>query len=277
MEARDRTTGRNAAWTLLRDLINERTGIHFDQNSLDLMMDKLSDLMCERGVDSPIDYYYLLKYEGKANDEWANLLNVISVRETYFWRELDQIRALVDVLVPQFSDRFSEPLRIWSAACASGEEPISIAMALDQAGWLDRIPIEIHASDMSPAALCAARRGVYRERAFRSLPAELRARYFTRDSEGWTVVPEIHRRIVWHGANLTNRADIEELARSRVIFCRNVFIYFSEATIRQVVKTYTEYMPNPGYLFLGAAESLLKFTTQFQLKEIGPAFVYVKE
>ena len=240
-------------------------------------MDKFSDLMIERGIDSPLDYYYLLKYEAATSDEWSNLLNAMSVRETYLWREMDQIRALVDVLVPQFSARFSEPLRIWSAACASGEEPISIAMALDQAGWLDRIPIEIHASDMSPAAICAARRGVYRERAFRSLPPELRARYFARHSEGWQVVPEIHRRIVWHSANLTKRSDIEGLASSRVIFCRNVFIYFSEATIRRIVKMYSEYMPHPAYLFLGAAESLLKFTTQFQLKEMGPAFVYVKD
>src|SRR5438552_1272541 len=112
----DRPNVRNAAWMLLRDLINERTGIYFDQNSLDLMMDKITALMAERDFDSATDYYYFLKYDGESSGEWPNLLNAISVRETYFWREIDQIRAFVDVLVPQLSSTVSGPLRIWSAA-----------------------------------------------------------------------------------------------------------------------------------------------------------------
>jgi chemotaxis protein methyltransferase CheR len=277
MESGDRAGTRITAWMLLRDLIHERTGIYFDQNNLDLMIDKLSTLMAERSLDSPSDYYYFLKYDDESNAEWSNLLNAISVRETYFWREIDQIRVLVDILVPQLCKSFPEPLKIWSAACASGEEPITIAMALDQARWFERAPIEIYASDMTTAGLCVAQRGIYRERSFRTLPPELRNRYFNRVSDGWELDPEIRRRVLWRRANLTYKADIEELARSRVIFCRNVFIYFSEATIRKVVKAYAELMPSPGYLFLGAAESLLKYTTEFRLEEIGGAFAYVKD
>src|SRR5215467_8661110 len=142
MEPVDQARLHTTPWTLLRDLINERTGIYFDQNNLDLMIDKLSGLMTERSLDSPTDYYYFLKYDAEAAGEWANLVNAISVRETYFWREADQIRAFVDVLVPQLCRRFAGPLRIWSAACASGDEPLTIAMALDQSGWFSRHPIE---------------------------------------------------------------------------------------------------------------------------------------
>ena len=276
MEPRDRTA-RNTGLTLIRDLISERTGIYFDHRSLDLMMDKISDLMVQGDFDSPIDFYYLLKYGGESSGEWLNLLNAISVRETYFWREMDQIQALVSLLLPHFSQTYREPLRIWSAACATGEEPITIAMALHQAGWFDRIPIEIYASDVSPAAICAAQRGFYKERAFRSLPSALRERYFTEKSGGWEILPEIHSRIAWRRANLTNKPEIADFARSNVIFCRNVFIYFSDTVIRNVVSMFAEYMPAPGYLFLGAAESLLKFTTDFRLHELGPAFVYLKE
>lgn len=274
------TSVRNQAFALLRDLISERTGIHFDERTMDLMVDKISTLMTERGIDSPIDYYYLLKYgDGSANTdgEWSNLLDTISVRETFFWREVDQIRALVDVVVPQLAGKILEPLKIWSAACASGEEPITIAIALDQQGWFDRLPIEIYASDATPAALSAARAGVYRERAFRNLAPELRDRYFTRVEAGWKIIPEIHNRIRWRRANLTRAPEIADLARARVIFCRNVFIYFSDAAIRKTAKVFAQYMPQPGYLFLGAAESLLKFTTDFELKEIGGAFVYAKD
>src|SRR6266478_412698 len=196
MESPNRARLQTTPWTLLRDLINERTGIYFDQNNLDLMIDKLSGLMTERSLDSPTDYYYFLKYDAEATGEWSSVVNAISVRETYFWREIDQIRALVDVLVPQLCERFSEPLRIWSAACASGDEPLTIAMALDQNRWFDRHPIEIYASDLSSTAICLAQRGIYRERAFRNLPSELRSRYFRRVAEGWEIDPHIRRRII---------------------------------------------------------------------------------
>src|SRR3954471_3848883 len=93
---------RNAAAKLLSDLIRERIGIQFDENNMDLMVDKISPLMIENGIDSLIDYYYLLKYDDSA-DEWNKVMNAVSVRETFFWREFDQIRALVDVVIPRLA------------------------------------------------------------------------------------------------------------------------------------------------------------------------------
>ena len=145
---------------LLRDLIHERAGLFFDNGKGDLLKDKLSPLVIERGFTSLLDYYYLLKYDETAHDEWLNVMNALSVPETYFWREIDQVRTLVDLVVPQwFATRGHEPLKIWSAACATGEEPLTIAMALNEAGWLARAPIEIYASDASTAAIEKARRG----------------------------------------------------------------------------------------------------------------------
>src|SRR4051812_26084108 len=155
---------------LLRDLIHERTGLFFDNGKGDIMTDKLSPLVIERGFTSFLDYYYLLKYDETAQDEWRNVMNALSVPETYFWREIDQVRALVEVVLPQWLDAHGrEPLKIRSAACATGEEPLTIAMALEEAGWFDRATIEIYASDASTSAIEKARRGVYRERSFRNL------------------------------------------------------------------------------------------------------------
>jgi chemotaxis protein methyltransferase CheR len=267
---------RGGAFGLLRDLIHERTGLYYENGKSDLLTDKLSPLVIERGFSSFLDYYYLLKYDEGADREWGRVIDTLSVQETYFWREIDQVRALVDVIVPQYFSSNAGPLRIWSAACATGEEPLTIAMALNEKGWLARAPIEIRASDASRAALEKARRGLYRERSFRNLAPHLRARYFTETDKGWRVAPELSAKVEWSEANLAAEADVARLATAPVIFCRNVFIYFSDDSIRKTVDMFARCMPEPGYLFVGASESLLRLTMRFEFQEVGGAFVYVK-
>ncbi len=259
---------------LLRDLIHERTGVFFDQDRLDLMIEKISDRAIARGCQSFLDYYYILRYnEGDAEVEWRRVMDAFSVQETYFWREIDQVRALTEVVVPEWFRRTSAPLRIWSAACATGEEPYSIAMALVEGGW-GAHPIEIVASDASEAALERARTGVYRERSFRALPVALREKYFEPTPAGLQLRQDIVSRVQFRWANLVDRTHILDLAAAPVIFCRNVFIYFSPATIGRVVAALAERMPPNGHLFVGASESLLKITKDFELDEINQAFVY---
>ncbi|WP_439621883.1 CheR family methyltransferase [Gemmata sp.] len=260
---------------LLRDLIRDRIGVSFDDDKRDLLASKLGDRLADLGLKSFLDYFYLLRYGPGADAEWPRLTDALSVQETYFWREIDQVRALVDVLVPRHVAAGRGPVRVWSAACATGEEPLSIAMALNEAGWFRRAEVEVVASDVSPAALEKARRGVYRERSFRALPPALRDKYFAPVAGGWRVDPELHARVRFAAANLLDPADTGPLACSPFVFCRNVFIYFSAATVARVVKHFAERMPRPGYLFPGVSESLLRATTAFQLEEIGSAFVYV--
>jgi chemotaxis protein methyltransferase CheR len=261
---------------LLRDLIHETTGQFFDDTRLGQLMDKLKPLVLGRGFRSALDYYYLLKYDAEATEEWARVLDVLAVPETYFWREIDQITALVDVVVPeQVRMLGGQPLRIWSVPCATGEEPLTLAMALDEAGWFARAPIEIHASDASGAGIARARRGLYRERAFRNLPPALRDRYFTRRGEEWAVAPELHGRITWSTVNVMDRAAAAPRAQVPIVLCRNLFIYFSEKSIRQTVELFAQHMRSPGYLCVGASESLLRIPSAFELEEIGGAFIYV--
>jgi chemotaxis protein methyltransferase CheR len=263
--------------SLIQRLIHERTGMYFDNGKSDILIDKLSPLVIERGFTSYLDYYYLLKYDATAKSEWLNVLNALSVQETYFWREFDQVRTLVQTLVPQWhAQNGKATLRIWCAACATGEEPLTIAMALNEAGWFERASIEIVASDASSKAIDRAVAGVYRERAFRNLPAHLRARYFKPDGSCWRIRSDIHSRVEWGLANLIEPDQIAPLASANVIFCRNVFIYFSESSIGRVVRSFARFIRSPGYLFVGAAESLLRVSMDFTLTEIDDAFVYVK-
>jgi chemotaxis protein methyltransferase CheR len=268
----------DSAFGLLRDLIHQRTGLFYDHSKSELLTDKLSPLVIERGFSSFLDYYYLLKYDPTADDEWKKVINALSVQETYFWREMDQVRAMVDLLVPQhFATPRAAPLHIWSAACATGEEPLTLAMALNDKGWFDRAPIEIHGSDASAGAIEKAKRGIYRERSFRNLPPLLRDRYFIESAQGWNVAPDLHKRIRWSVANLAVELELAELATAKIIFCRNVFIYFSVESIRKTVNIFWRLMPPSGYLFVGASESLLRVTTNFDFQEIGGAFVYIRQ
>lgn len=267
------------AFVLLRDMIHEKTGLFFDEEKRDLLGDKLASLVINSGFDNFLDYYYLLKYDAaRSAAEWRRVMDALSVQETYFFREHDQLEALSGRLVPQhFRERPNVPFRIWSAACASGEEPLSIAMTLEQAGWFGRLPIEIYASDASTSALEKARNGVYRERSFRSAPAHIMHRYFQRTEDGYEADPALRGRIRWTQANVLDPAEVGDMAASHVIFCRNMFIYFSKQTVRKTIEIFAQRILAPGYLFVGAAESLLRISDQFHLEQVDGAFVYVRQ
>lgn len=265
-------------FVILRDLIHERTGLFYDNGKRDILAGKLAARVAERRLASFLDYYYLLKYDPLAGEEWLRLMDALAVPETYFWREMDGINALVDLLVPRWvADHPGETLRIWSAACASGEEPLTVALALAEAGWLNRAPIAILASDASPAAIRAARHGVYRERSLRLLPPELRERYFHPGPDGWRIAHAIHQLVTWTTVNIMDEGQIANLATAPFVLCRNLFIYFSPDAIRLTARRLAAAMPSPGYLLLGVSESLVRLSDTFTLQEFGNAFFYMKE
>jgi chemotaxis protein methyltransferase CheR len=263
---------------VLRELIHERTGIFFEADRTELLADRMAPLVIAHGFRSFLDLYYLLKYDdASAPAAWREVMDALSVPETYFWREIDQIRAVVCHIVPELVRRGATSLRIWSAPCATGEEPLTIAMALNEAGWFDRVPIEIHGSDGSEAMIARARAGRYRPRSMRALPAGLMERYFTAEAGTYTPRDELARRITsWSVVNLMVPEETAPYARSPIVFCRNAFIYFSPQAIKRVVAQFAALMPSPGFLCVGASESLLTVTSAFSLEEIGRAFVYVK-
>jgi chemotaxis protein methyltransferase CheR len=261
--------------TVLRDLVHERLGLFYETSQFDQLADRLGPLVVARGLGSFMDYYYLLKYSADA-DEWGRVMDALAVQETYFWREIDQIRAIVDHVIPQLVEHFHGVLRIWSAPCATGEEPLTLAMMLEEGRWFDRARIEILGSDGSRAAIKKAGEGRYGGRAFRNLSPELREKYFVAADDHWVVKPELRRRVSYDVINLVAPEEVTRHASAPIIFCRNMFIYFSDQSMKRTLKAFAESMPAPGYLCVGASESLLRLATEFDLQEIGGAFVYVK-
>jgi len=269
-----------AGLPVLLELVHERTGLFFDNGRSDLFAERMAPLVVERGFRSFLDLYYLLKYDDAgAQQGWRRVLDALSVPETYFWREIDQIQAMAQHVIPALLRAAPlTPLRIWSVPCASGEEPLTIAMVLEEARLFEQGRIEIHGSDGSTAAILRARAGRYRDRAFRTLPTALRDKYFEAAGDAWVPRPLLASRISsWSVANLLTESDIAARAGARVVFCRNVFIYFSASALQRAIGYLERWTPTPAYLGLGASESLLKISTAFQLEEIGGAFIYVKK
>jgi chemotaxis protein methyltransferase CheR len=260
---------------VLRDVIHERLGLFYDPEQFDQVADRLAPLVVARGLSSFMDYYYFLKYS-EDHDEWSKVMDALAVHETYFWREIEQLRAVVDHVVPSLAHSDATPLRIWSVPCSTGEEPLTLAMLLDDAGWFHRIPIELLASDASPDAIARAKAGRYGKRSFRTLPARLREKYFSAGEQCWRVTPDLQRRVTYDVVNLVVEEEVCRHASAPIIVCRNVFIYFSDESIRRAVGVFERVMPAPGYLCVGASESLLRRTVSFDLQDLGGAFIYVK-
>src|SRR5690348_8744555 len=102
--------------------------MYYDDQRVDLLGGRLAALAIARGFDSLLDYYYLLKYDAGAAEEWTRAIDALSVQETYFWRESDQLRALTEAILPRLQEVGRTTIRIWSLPCATGEEPLSIAI-----------------------------------------------------------------------------------------------------------------------------------------------------
>lgn len=265
------------SFQLIRDMIKEKIGIYYDENKKDILADKLTPLALERGFNNFLDYYYFLKYDPEGKEEWDKISDVLSVQETYFFREFDQLKALVDIVIPNLYEEGKRYIKIWSAGCATGEEPLSIAILLEEYNWFKKMNIEIYASDISNSALEKAKKGIYKDRSLRNISKYYLDKYFTKEENGFRINSEIHKKIIWKRANLVSEEEVKDLAKANIIFCRNVFIYFDDSTIQKVIKVFEENMENPGYLFVGVSESLIRFSHSFNLEIIGGAFVYVKK
>jgi chemotaxis protein methyltransferase CheR len=263
-------------FSILSALIEERAGLHYDLSSKEILSAKLAPRMVEAGFDSWLDYYYFLRYDPAGAAELDAAIEALVVHETYLFRELEQLRMLMShIVLPQLTA--GQRLRIWSAACATGEEPVSIAIMLADRGLLDGV--EICASDISEAALARARRGAMGRRALRAAPPpEVAGSRFLRGGEqGASVDPEILAKIDWRRVNLVDRAQVGAMGDGfDVVLCRNVLIYFSEDTARRVVDALAAALRPGGVLLVGVSESLLRFGTLLACEEHGGVFFYRK-
>ena len=248
----------DAAQLLLR-----RVGLRLDPSTRGRLSRSVAEEAAARGLDLPT-YVDSLDTNSAALQD---LLNRVTVQETAFFRDPAQFDALARHVLPTLED----PVTIWSAGCANGQEPYSIAMLLNELGRADS---RVCATDLSTQALDRTRRARYSARETAGLSAARRHRYLVAADDQFEIVPEIRAHVEVAFQNLAIDPPPVPSGTCPVVLCRNVLIYFSHEEVIRFLDRIADWLPPDGWLFLGYSESLWQVTERFQLVRLGDAFVY---
>ncbi|MEJ5226375.1 protein-glutamate O-methyltransferase CheR [Thermodesulfovibrio sp.] len=263
----------------LRDFIYEKTGIYVPDNKKYFLENRLSKVIKEKNFRSYEDYLYYLRYSANRNDI-ARLFDAVTTNETFFFREPQQFEVFSNNLIPQILKENGQmgrkDIKIWSAACSTGEEPYTIAMILLEKSELVSVRKEIYASDISESVLMSAKRAMYGGYSVRNIPPQYMAKYF-KDSGGIYVLSEQVKSLVkFMNINLIEEKEVKQLKGLDVVFCRNVLIYFDDKAKKKAVSLIYDVLRPKGYLFVGTSESLHNVTRAFRPLAINKVIVYQK-
>ncbi len=263
---------------LIRDLIRDYCGIFFDDGSLFLLERRLSRRLRLHHLKDFRDYYRLLLYDRKKEEELTAIIEILTVNETFFFREQNQLKAFSEEILPEIGEVKKEKkrLRIWSAGCSTGEEPYTIAMLILEYGRLQGWDVDILGSDINQRVLTTARRGVYRKNSFRTAEQYFRQKYFAEENGTFVISEDVKRLVSFSCLNLLDPFKVRFMGQMDVIFCRNVLIYFDHAARKKAVDNFYDNLVEGGYLLLGHAESLMNISTSFSLKHLRNDMVYQK-
>ena len=260
----------------LCDFLYRRTGMVFTEAKRYYVERRVSDRMAATGAGSFASYFAGLR--GDMDGEVEQFINAFTVNETYFYREDHQLRCLTADLLARrtVTKRRSEAVRIWSAPCSTGEEPYSIAMwLLENWAEVDAWNIEIVGSDIDTRVLEAARQGYYGRRALMRLTPKLIGKYFEPAGEdGWRILSDLRDSVRFTTANVMESAETGLNGRFDVIFCRNMLIYFDDASRRLAAENLYESLLPGGYICLGHTESMSRISPLFEVCRYPNAIVY---
>jgi chemotaxis protein methyltransferase CheR len=260
----------------LRLTLGEMLGFAFEGDRLEQLEQAARGRSAElslRGVDAYLDR---LRDPEFRRTELTRLAETLTVTETFFYRNTDQIRALVETVLPERARRGGQRLRILCAGCASGEEPYSLAIALrENMPELEAYNVQILGVDVNRAMLAKAASARYTRWSLRATPDTIRERYFERAGNDYVLDPSVARMVTFRAHNLADDDPLFFRALAcDVIFCRNVLMYFTPEATSRVVRHLTEALLPGGYLFLGHAETLRGLSHDYHLCHTHDTFYY---
>lgn len=257
-------------------LIYKKTGLYYEYSKkyyVQKRIEKRAELL---GIDSVNEYFLMLKFADDES-EFDRFINELTVNETYFFRDFPQLRNFAEDVLPLVAREKGDGknIKIWSAACSTGEEPYTLSIILQE--MLDNPEeweIQILASDINTEVLKSARIGLYESRAVKDVPPEYLDKYFTRRYDKYLIKPDVRKHVTFKRINLMDENEMRNISGCDFVFCRNCLIYFDDESRKSVLSNFYESLNPGGFIFLGHSESVGRITSAFQVQRIGDTIVY---
>jgi chemotaxis protein methyltransferase CheR len=270
----------DAQFAKLRKIIYDRSGIHFQDTKKYVLESRLGRRLQELEFNTYDEYIMFLTVGPYRDDEFQEMFNRITINETSFFRNEPQLEVFEKQILPELLERRAgaKRIRVWSAACSSGEEPYTLAMMLHRTLGvrLSDWRIEILGTDISEKILQTAAKGEYTNYSIRTTSPLIVERYFKKNGPLFIIDPTIRSMVTFEKHNLKDRLAAKRHGIWDVIFCRNVLIYFDKPMKEQVINTFAEQLAADGTLFIGHSETLRDLNTPFQPLAIPQGFCYSK-
>jgi chemotaxis protein methyltransferase CheR len=261
-----------------REFFYRRTGISFETSKRYFVDKRLVERIEATGTGTFRSYFTLLRFQA-SGEELQHLTNIMTVNETYFLREEYQFKCLVDSILPEIVQKRigAAPIRIWCIPSSSGEEPYSVAMYLLE-NWpgIKQWDVEIISSDIDTSILRRARAGRYSARSIQHVPEPWLNKYFKSVGDEYQLCEELREAVQFTRVNLSESAETLNYRSFDVIFCRNLLIYFDDASRKTASETFYEALNPGGYLCLGHSESMSRISSLFEVRKFPDAIVYRK-
>ncbi|MEO0274674.1 MAG: protein-glutamate O-methyltransferase CheR [candidate division WOR-3 bacterium] len=262
-----------------KEYFYRKTGIMFDQSKRYFVDRRLIERIKATGHTCFKNYFIFLRFEASGK-ELQNLINVLTVNETYFFREEYQFQTMVKRMLPEIISRKKKGdlIRIWSIPSSTGEEPYSIAIyLLEHWKQLDQWDVEIISSDIDTEVIEKAKRGIYSERSVKSLPDDILKKYFNPLGNGYfKISDELISAVEFTRVNLVDKFETKRYRGFDIVFCRNLLIYFDDASRKLAAENIYDALNPGGFVCLGHSESMSRISPIFQVRKFPEAIVYQK-
>jgi chemotaxis protein methyltransferase CheR len=258
----------------IKDIIYNYAGIFIPENRHYYLYTKIQKRIDNNKFNSLSEY---LKYLKTNNDEIKKLLNEITINESYFFREFNQLKIFGEECLVEIAKN-KKNLKILSAGCSIGAEAYSIAIIVEEILGYDNYDVEIIAIDIDEDILEVAKKGIYDENRLNQMPKLYLEKYFIQYNDKYILKDFIKEKVKFKRINLINDRELRSLGKNfDFIFCKNVLIYFDNFSRRKVIENFYKMMNENAYIFLGSSESLNRITEAFYIKKIENQIIYQKK
>lgn len=264
----------------MRELVARKMGMVINDDDLPHFMSKVRKRMDLLNLETVPEYHNQLVSQRTSDEEWQQLLELVLIKETTFFRNPMQFQSFKNQIVPELlENKRRGPLRIWVAGSSTGEEAYTLAIILKEAQneMMTDLKYQILATDLSHASLAFAQEGVYSARSVKGVPQHLQMKYFSPHKQGYLLSDSIKGTVDFRYQNLVEDTWPPYLiGKWDVIFCRNVIIYFRQRTIKTLIDRFYEMLNDNGYFFAGHSENIGVISEKFLPVEMNGVFIYKK-